>query len=161
MKEEQTVQNETRNHQNQAELFERLIEENRRLKKLHMEQLRSMEAKNKVQTWKNEAEEVKRIYPEFDLKEELSNPEFIRLLKLGINLKSAYEVVNIDSILDRNTKTAQRKVVDSIRLKGNRPVENGSEETSGILLSGNVSKLNKKQRAELAKRAAKGEKISF
>ena len=75
--------------------------------------------------------------------------------------ENSAKVVNIDSIIEKNSKNAEKKVVDSIRVKGNRPVENGSEGNSGILLSGNASKLTKKQRADLAKRAAKGEKISF
>ena len=58
-------------------------------------------------------------------------------------------------------KNAEKKVVDSIRVKANRPTENGSEGGSGILLSGNASKLTKKERADLARRAAKGERITF
>ena len=85
----------------------------------------------------------------------------MRLLKLGVSVKNAYEVANIDAILENNAKAAERKIVDSIRLKGNRPVENGSKGASGILLSGNASKLSRKERAELAKRAAKGERISL
>jgi len=157
MKEEQMMENKER----QTELIRRLVEENRMLKKLHEEELQKSEARNRVQAWKTQAEETKSVYPEFDFREELSNPEFARLLRAGVDVRSAYEVANIDSILDRNTKNAERKVVDSIRSKGNRPVENGSESTPGILISGNVSKLDRKQRAELAKRAAKGEKISF
>ena len=119
------------------------------------------EVNSLVGQWKQQAEETKKWYSDFDIKKELENPEFCRLLKLGVGMKTAYEVLNIDSILDKNSKNAEKMVVDSIRLKGNRPVENGSEDAGGIILSSNISKLNKKQRAELAKRAAKGERISF
>ena len=144
-----------------VELIRRLVEENRVLKKRREEESRDMEVKSRAGELKRQAEETKKLYPEFSLEKEIKNPEFVRLLKVGVKVKDAYEVVNIDTIIDRNSKNAEKKVVDSIRVKANRPVENGSEGNSGILLSGNASKLTKKQRADLAKRAAKGEKISF
>lgn len=161
MIEEQMTQDNKNIQEKRTELLKRLIAENSFLKKSREEELRKMQLRNRMQQWKMQAEEAKKVYPEFNFEEELKNPEFCRLLKVGVSVRNAYEVVNIDTILDRNSKTAERKVVDSIRSKGNRPVENGSEAQSGILLSGNASKLNKKQRAELAKRAAKGERISF
>lgn len=142
-------------------LMKRLIAENSFLKKSRQEDLRKMEMENRIKLWEKQAEETKEAYPHFDLKNELKNPEFVRLLKVGVSVKNAYEVLNLSSILEDNSKNAEKKVVSSIRSKGNRPVENGSDLSGGILLSGNVSKLTKKQRAELAKRAAKGEKIEF
>ena len=144
-----------------AAIIERLLAENTYLKKERTRRAQDTEVNSLVSDWKKQAEETKKAYSDFDLKKELENPEFCRLLKLGVGMKTAYEVLNIDSILDKNSKNAEKMVVDSIRLKGNRPVENGSEDAGGIILSSNVSKLNKKQRAELAKRAAKGERISF
>ena len=151
----------SKNNEKQAELIKRLIAENTFLKRLRQDEMQGMERRNRAQVLKAQAEETKRAYPDFDFEKELKNSEFLRLLRLGVNVKNAYEVVNIDSILDKNSKSAERKVVDSIRSKGNRPVENGSEGASGILLSGNASKLSRKERAELAKRAAKGETISL
>lgn len=143
------------------ELIKRLVMENRALKERFEEEKRSTEMKSRAGELKKQVEETKEVYPDFDFEEELKKPEFTRLIKAGVRVKDAYEVVNIDTIIDRNSKNAEKKVVDSIRAKANRPAENGSEGGSGILLSGNASKLTKKQRADLAKRAAKGEKISF
>ncbi len=144
-----------------ARVIERLLAENSYLKKEQKRRAHDTEVNSLVTEWKQQAEQTKKLYSDFDLKKELENPEFCRLLKLGVGMKTAYEVLNIDSILDKNSKNAEKMVVDSIRLKGNRPVENGSEDAGGIILSSNISKLNKKQRAELAKRAAKGEMIKF
>ncbi|MBQ8391200.1 MAG: hypothetical protein IJX50_01480 [Clostridia bacterium] len=144
-----------------ARVIERLLAENSYLKKERTRAMHDTEVNSLVGQWKQQAEETKKLYSDFDIKKELENPEFCRLLKLGVGMKTAYEVLNIDSILDKNSKNAEKMVVDSIRLKGNRPIENGSEDAGGIILSSNISKLNKKQRAELAKRAAKGERISF
>lgn len=144
-----------------TELIKRLIAENTYLKRNREEELRRMKMRAQAEKLRTQAEEAKKAYPEFDLEEELKNPEFARLLKVGVKVKNAYEVTNIGKILDKNSKQAEKEVIDSIRSKASRPVENGSAPTGGILLSSDISKLTKKQRAELAMRAAKGEKISF
>jgi len=158
---EETMNNKTVNGDEREDILRRLTLENSFLKKRHQDELQLMKLRGDAQRLREQAAETKGIYPEFDFEKEIKNPEFTRLLRLGVSVKNAYEVANIDKILENNTKAAEKKVVDSIRLKGNRPVENGSEGASGILLSGNASKLSRKERAELAKRAAKGERISF
>ncbi len=150
-----------KNTENKEEILRRLAMENRLLKKRHEDEFQLMKLRSEAQRMREQATETKEVYPDFDFEKEIKNPEFMRLLKLGVGVKNAYEVANIDAILEKNTQAAEKKVVDSIRLKGNRPVENGSEGASGILLSGNASKLSRKERAELAKRAAKGERISL
>lgn len=144
-----------------AAIIKKLLAENSYLKEERTKQMQDSKINSLVSQWNTQAEETKKAYSDFDIKKELNNPEFCRLLRLGVGMKTAYEVLNIDAILDKNSKNAEKMVVDSIRFKGNRPVENGSEAGGGIILSSNVSRLNKKQRAELAKRAAKGERISF
>ncbi len=163
LKEVKSVKEEkdTITEEKKVELIKRLVMENRALKQRFDEEKRTTEMKTRAGELKKQVEETKEVYPDFDFEEELKKPEFTRLIKAGVRVKDAYEVVNIDTIIDRNSKDAEKKVVDSIRAKANRPAENGSEGGSGILLSGNASKLTKKQRADLAKRAAKGEKISF
>ena len=42
-----------------------------------------------------------------------------------------------------------------------RPVENGSNDLSAAILKSDVSKLTPEQRAEIAKRVARGENITF
>lgn len=142
-------------------LLRRLIAENNLLKRNREEEQRKAQMKSRAEVWRNQAKETKEAYPAFDFEKELKNPEFVRLIRVGVSVKNAYEVTNLKSILEDTSKNAEKMVVSTIRSKGTRPVENGSDASGGILLSSNVSKLNKKQRAELAKRAAKGEKIEF
>ena len=155
--------NQTANNvnKNATRLIQRLVSENNYLKKENEKRIREAKTQSLAERIRTQAEETKKIYNDFDLKKELNNPEFCRLIRLGVSVKNAYEVINIDGILDNNSKEAEKQVIDSIRYKTNRPVENGSELTGGILLSNGISKLTKKQRAELAKRAASGEKIEF
>lgn len=163
LREVKTVKEEkdTLTEEKKIELIKRLLWENRQLKVRFEEEKQNAEMKSRAGELRSQAEETKKVYPDFDFEEEMKNPEFARLLKAGVKVKDAYEVINIDSIIDRSSKNAEKKVLDSIRAKASRPTENGSEGGSGILLSGNASKLTKKERADLAKRAAKGERISF
>lgn len=144
-----------------TELLKRLIKENSLLKQDRETRMRDMRMKSFSDNFKSQVEETVKAYPEFDLRSEIIKPEFSRLVKAGVSVKNAYEVLNIEKILEGKSKETEKRILDTIRYKGQRPVENGSENGGGILLSGGISKLNKKQRAELAKRAASGEKIEF
>lgn len=142
-------------------LIRRLIAENQYLRKLQAEEAHNRSAESKASKLKAEAEETKKVYPDFDFKAQLENEQFVKLLKAGIGVRKAYEATNIDAILANNEKNTEKMVVDSIRSKGVRPIENGSDTTGGIVLEKNISKLTKKERKELANRAAMGETIRF
>lgn len=143
------------------EMMRRLAAENAYLRKKRESDIREMQARNRIQAWERQAEETKAVYPEFDLKKELQSDTFRALIKAGVHVKQAYEVANLDEIIAVKSKDAEKKVVDNIRAKGKRPVENGSEPTGGILISSDAARLTKEQRAELAKRAARGERIEL
>ena len=142
-------------------LIRRLIAENQYLRKIQAEEAQNRSAESKASKLREEAEETKKVYPDFDFKTQLENEQFVNLLKAGLGVKKAYEASNIDAILANNEKNTEKMVVDSIRSKGARPVENGSDTTGGIVLEKNISKLTKKERRELANRAAMGETIRF
>lgn len=152
---------ENKDNSKYTDLLKRLVRENSLLKQDREQRMRDMRAKSASERLKSQAKETAKAYPEFDFKKEIKNPEFVRLIRAGVSVKNAYEVVNMENILDNNSKATEKNILDTIRFKGQRPVENGSENGGGILLSNNISKLSKKQRAELAKRAAAGEKIEF
>ena len=117
------------------------------------------------QQWVMEADELKAIYPEFNLQDEMDNPKFKSLLKAGIPVQHAYEVVNLNAIKQNNAisvaSQASKATADNIRARGNRPKENAGSATPGIIYKSDVSKLTKKDRAEIAKKVARGEVISF
>lgn len=142
-------------------LIRRLISENAYLRRMREEEARILRRKSREESLSKQAEETKKLYPDFDFEKQLENREFRRLLSAGVSVKNAYEVVNMDSILESNSKNAEKSVVNSIRSKGTRPVENGASAGGGILMAGNASALTKKEREELARRAARGEHISL
>ena len=116
--------------------------------------------------WQRQAESLKTRYPNFSLENEAAqNPQFVKLLQNGIDVKTAYETVHHDEILSgamMQTANAVRKnVTDSIKARGLRPSENGINAQAGVIVKNDVSKLTPKDRAEIARRVLMGETIKF
>ena len=143
------------------ELRARADAEKRRADMLYGQQM----ADQQYRKWTMEATELKSIYPEFDLRKEMENPKFEELLRAGIPVQHAYEVAHLDAIKQNNAisvaSQTSKATADNIRARGNRPKENAGSATPGVVYKSDVSKLTPKERREIARRAARGEKISF
>lgn len=145
--------------------IQKLRRENARLRAQERDRESQRAAQQRLAQWHQEAEEARQVYPELDLNREAANPQFLSLLRSGVPVRHAYEVIHMDDIKASTAQTAakntEKQVVDGIRAKGARPAENGMANTSGFLVKDDVSKLSRKDRAEIAKRVARGEMISF
>jgi hypothetical protein len=149
----------------QYKQFQKLQRENAALMR-DQQQRRSQQAtQQQLQKWYGEAEQVKGVYPSFDLNAEVKNQQFLSMLKSGVPMQHAYEVVHLDDIkagvAKMQAKATERQVVDGIRAKGARPQENGTTSQSAFTVKDDVSKLTKSERAEIARRVARGEIIKF
>ena len=115
------------------------------------------------QTWFNQAEDAKKIYPGLDLEVELKDERFGRLLSAGIDVKSAYQVIHQDEILggamQYAAQTAEKKVTDKIMANGRRPSESGISSQSASVVKPDVSKLTDADMDELIRKARNGERI--
>ena len=115
--------------------------------------------------WQQEAEQITEVYADFDFGAECENPKFMSLLKSGVPMQHAYEVLHMDDIKNKlMTNTAQvveNQVAQNIRAKGQRPPENGMSNKAGVVVKQDVSKLSRADRAEIAKRVARGETINW
>ena len=118
-----------------------------------------------MQRWMAESEPVKSVYGSFDLGKEVQNPQFLSMLKAGVPVQHAYEVVHMDEIkagiAKMQAQATEKQVVAGIRAKGARPQENGVSSQSAFTVKDDVSKLTKKDRAEAVRRALRGEHIEF
>jgi len=115
--------------------------------------------------WDTQAEALKATYPGFDLQEELQNDSFFNLLKAGATVEAAYHAIHFNEIVTGVVslagKRAEQNVVNSIKTKGQRPAEAGAASMPAVVVKSDVSKLTRADRQEIARRAARGEKISF
>ena len=149
----------------QLKEIRKMERENADLKKQMAEQARRENANQVYAQWMQQADEVKTVYPSFDLKAELNNSKFTELLRNNIDVRTAYEVIHKDEIIPAAmhiaAKTAEKKLTNKFIANGARPVENGNSSQGATVTKSDVSTLNKADRAEIMRRVANGEKISF
>lgn len=105
------------------------------------------------------------MYPGFNLQRELDNADFGRMLGAGVSVKAAFEALHHEEIMagamQYTAKTIAKKTADGIASRNNRPVENGLGAQASANVRADVSKLTKADRAEIARRVARGERIVF
>ena len=143
----------------------KLEKENAQLKQAEQEAERVRQARNMYAQWQTQSESLKTRYPNFSLEKEAQNPQFVRLLQNGIDVKTAFETIHHDEILSgamlQTANAVRKNVTDSIKARGLRPSENGINAQAGVIVKNDVSKLTPKDRAEIARRARMGETIKF
>lgn len=144
------------------------LKELRKLQKENAEFKREREKEAEDQRydgWVDQSKALKEVYPAFDLDTELNNKQFSDLLRSNIDVRTAYEVVHKDDIIAAAmqfaVKTAEEKIANKIIANGSRPAENGNASQGATVAKSNVSQLTKADRAEVMRRVANGEKISF
>ena len=114
---------------------------------------------------RQQADGVKAQYPAFDLNAEMQDPDFVRLLRAQVPLKTIYEVRHQDEILGGAMQyTAQKvaaKVAAGVSANRGRPAENGAAASGASGARFDVEHSTKEQRMALIRRAANGERIEF
>lgn len=112
-----------------------------------------------------QADELKAIYPEFDLEDELQNETFAKMLHLGFSVKNAFESTHIDELnaiqAEAIASKATEKVANSVKANAKRPSENGLKSQPGAKVNNDIKSLTKEELDEYIARANKGESISF
>ena len=149
----------------QFQAKQKLELENKELRAIQQRQIGEMKARQQIEAWNEEAKEVKKMYPSFDIKKEVQNKAFMDLLSRGVNMEHAYKVVNFDRLNQEAAitaaKTADAQAQARIKQKASRPSENGTSSQSAAIVRNDVSTLTRAERAEIARRVQRGEKIIF
>ena len=149
----------------QLKEIKKMEKENADLKRQMQEKDRRESQDRQYAEWMEQAKQAKTVYPSLDLRTEISNPNFASLLRAGVDVKTAFEVVHKDEILPAamqyTAKTVERKLANKIMAQGSRPTENGISSQSATVTKSDVSQLSKADIAEVMKRVARGERISF
>lgn len=157
------------------ETYREFREAQRKLKATQDAQKRQQEAQEaarkrsfveqKMKAWQDEAATLKGKYPSFSFESDSANPQFMSMLRSGVSIEAAYRALHHDEIVAGEVSNAkaqtEKALVDNIRAKGSRPAENGTSGASTFTYKSDVSKLNKADRAEIARRVARGERIEF
>jgi hypothetical protein len=116
-----------------------------------------------------QAEEMKAMYPNFDLQKELQNPAFFRMTAPDVNIpiKMAYQAVHGEEIMTTGMQVAAQKtaqqISNSIQAGGRRPMEAGTTAQAPSVTTFDYRKASPEQRKAMKdyilSEAAHGRKV--
>lgn len=112
--------------------------------------------------WQAQEAEAKRRYPAMSLERELQNPDFVRLLtdpNRPMTVCRAYEAVHLDDIQADIAREAAVRTAVRMAALSRRPRESGAAPQAGLPMHYGAS--DPKSRAEIARRALRGERITL
>ena len=118
-----------------------------------------------VQRLEAEEAQVKEVYPTFDLEKEAGNPEFAALLKRGVSMKQAFEVLHMDELMQGAMQYTAAKVQQTtarnIQARQARPDEGAAAKAAPVTAKTDVNKLTKADREKIAQEVMRGKIITF
>ena len=131
--------------------------------------LEEQKYQNHILNMERQGEELKKIFPDFDLRKELQNPAFARMTApgIGLSVEDAYYAVHRKEIQTRSMQVAAQKtaerISDSIRSGSMRPTEHGTSGQAPSVTTFDYKNATKEQRdamkAYIRSEAAKGRKV--
>lgn len=150
--------------------YVRMQQENEALKKREESRLAKEAGEYKYNDWMRQAAEMIGTpdnpgeYPNFNFKAAMEHsPRFLHLLENHFSVKDAYESTFLADIKAEVAAKAaaemEKRVMDNVRAKGMRPNENGTTSQPGVIVKNDPSKFTKADRAEIARRVRRGERI--
>lgn len=149
----------------QYKAMKKLERENAELTQMRRRQQADQQAQQRLNQWYAEGDKLKELYPSFDFRNEANNRDFLGLLKSGLSVQNAYELIHMEEIKANAAKTAAQtagqQMAAKIQSKAARPKENGTSSQSAVIVKNDVHNLSRADRAEVVRRAQRGEKISF
>lgn len=108
-------------------------------------------------------ETIRQVYPEFAWEQEMKDPGFARLIRGGVDGRTAYEVVHRQELLRRavsyGASAAREQMARTIISGGQRVRENGGQRMS--ILHTDPKGLTSAELTNIRQRVQRGEKISF
>ena len=128
-------------------------------------ELKMKAARNVRDMLLRDARELRRLYPSFDLKRELSSsPELSRLLTAGIPLRRAYEAVNMDkimgSVLQFAVMKARYDTAENIK-RNSRIQENSLSDRASSTKHTDVNNLTEAEIRKIITDVGNGARITF
>ena len=108
-----------------------------------------------IMSLERQAEEMKKVFPKFDLRTELKNPVFARMTapNSGLSLEDAYYAVHRKELqtaaMHATAQATAKQISNAIQANGRRPQENGTSGQAPSVTHFDYSKASKEQRQAL------------
>ncbi len=145
--------------------YSQALRENRLYKQQAENRQRDMAVQQQISQWQQQAEQVKQMYPGFDMDQEMRNPNFVSILKSGVDMMTAYRSAHFDELMRGGMQYAaaasQAQTARNIAARQSRPMEGAAGGNPAIVTKSDVKKLTKADREEIARQVMRGKTISF
>jgi len=118
-----------------------------------------------IASLERQAEEMKKVFPNFDLRTELRNQSFARMTSpnVGISVEDAYYAIHRKELqaaaMQVTAQEVAKKISNDIQAGGRRPNENGTSGQAPSVTTFDYRNASREQREALKKRIRSGEKI--
>ena len=112
-----------------------------------------------------QGEEMKKVFPNFDLRKELQDPRFARMTSpnVGISVQDAYYAIHRNEIqaaaMQVTAQKTAQKISNDIQAGRRRPSENGTSGQAPSVTTFDYRSMSPEQRKSLKDRIRSGEKI--
>ncbi len=115
---------------------------------------------------KEEEARLKGVYAGFELKNEMKDPLFAKLMRAGIDMRSAYEFAHRDELtgklINEVAQGVRERVLRDIETRGSRPAENGTGgRAAATIREKTPSEWSREERERIGREALKGKKHSI
>jgi len=143
----------------------RLERENARLTAAEKDRDAQVRAEQDVARWIKQAEEAKATYPGLDLKAELQNEQFVRLLQNGIDVGNAYLVVHardvVPAAMQKAAEEGKAAAAAAVAAGQMRPKENGAGGSAGVVYKNDPNAWTDEEFEEVKRRVRAGARIEL
>ena len=127
--------------------------------------LEQQKIQNHIMSLEQQGEELKKVFPNFDLRTELQNPAFARMTSpnMGLSVEDAYYAVHRKEIMATGMQVTAQKtaqmISNSIQAGTRRPAEAGTTGQAPSVSTFDYRNASQQQREALKRRIRSGEKI--
>ena len=127
--------------------------------------LEQQKIQNHIMSLEQQGEELKKVFPNFDLRKELQNPAFARMTSpnMGLSVEDAYYAVHRKEIMATGMQVTAQKtaqmISNSIQAGTRRPAEAGTTGQAPSVTTFDYRNASQQQREALKRRIRSGEKI--
>ncbi len=112
-----------------------------------------------------QARELKQLYPDLDIGSELRDPRFSRMLRCGVDMRSAYQAIHAAQIIPAAMQFAARRAAEQLASSmgsfSARPAENGLTGGGAVRMGGQVSRMSRQDYDKVCRMVERGERVSF
>ena len=116
--------------------------------------LEQQKIQDHIMSLERQAEELKKVFPKFDLRTELRNPTFARMTapNSGLSLEDAYYAIHRKELqtaaMHATAQATRQQISNAIQANGRRPQENGTSGQAPSVTHFDYSKASPEQRKQ-------------